>query len=438
MTLAAGIWLEGVNFAIGSGLAAGRAVAGRPRRRRHARPGAGRLPGRPRVPASCWRTTSGCRRAPALVLSERIQSRYPGLVCDLVEGLFTVTNPEPKPGGIAHGPPGGRRHGVTLPGPGGRHVQGHEDLPVSRDRSPARPAGPHLLRRPDGHRRVPGGRPGPHRRRLRHLPVVHHRACVTACPANLFAPTADGGILFNYEECFECGTCYMVCNHDGGHHLDLPRRRPRCRLPPRMRPVATRLTAPRWRGRLRRPGRPPPGRRPPDGALVRRPAPRRPVRPGRGRRRARLPHRRGLGRAGDGGHGRAALGTGGAGRGGRPGRRRRRLVDGAPTPVAELVQDEHVLARALAAACGPPGRRGGRLRRPVTRPGTGALPAFLAHELAAAQALGLVTLTTDGHRLAAERRLDGGWRERLTVPCPAVCSVEAAGVRLRRAPSGRC
>ena len=41
------------------------------------------------------------------------------------------------------------------------------------------------------------------------------QACVTACPANLFAPTADGGILFNYEECFECGTCYMVCNEEG-------------------------------------------------------------------------------------------------------------------------------------------------------------------------------------------------------------------------------
>jgi ferredoxin like protein len=41
------------------------------------------------------------------------------------------------------------------------------------------------------------------------------KACVTACPANLFAPTADGGVLFNYEECFECGTCYMVCNHEG-------------------------------------------------------------------------------------------------------------------------------------------------------------------------------------------------------------------------------
>jgi ferredoxin like protein len=41
------------------------------------------------------------------------------------------------------------------------------------------------------------------------------KACVTACPANLFAPTSDGGILFNYEQSFECGTCYLVCNEEG-------------------------------------------------------------------------------------------------------------------------------------------------------------------------------------------------------------------------------
>jgi ferredoxin like protein len=38
---------------------------------------------------------------------------------------------------------------------------------------------------------------------------------VVACPANLFVPTSDGGILFNYEQCFECGTCYLVCNSEG-------------------------------------------------------------------------------------------------------------------------------------------------------------------------------------------------------------------------------
>ena len=31
----------------------------------------------------------------------------------------------------------------------------------------------------------------------------------------LFVPTSDGGILFNYEQCFECGTCYLVCNEEG-------------------------------------------------------------------------------------------------------------------------------------------------------------------------------------------------------------------------------
>ena len=52
------------------------------------------------------------------------------------------------------------------------------------------------------------------------------KACVYACPADLFVPTSDGGILFNYEHCFECGTCYQVCDGpgaitwtypDGGH-----------------------------------------------------------------------------------------------------------------------------------------------------------------------------------------------------------------------------
>lgn len=101
----------------------------------------------------------------------------------------------------------------------------------------------------------------------------------------------------------------------------------------------------------------------------------------------------------------------------------------------ELADDERALARTLLAAIrsfGPPdlvlcGDRS------VDR-GTGALPAYLAHELGSAQALGLVALETDGpDSLLVERRLDGGWRERLRVGLPAVCSVEGAGVRLRRA-----
>jgi electron transfer flavoprotein beta subunit len=101
----------------------------------------------------------------------------------------------------------------------------------------------------------------------------------------------------------------------------------------------------------------------------------------------------------------------------------------------ELAGDEQASARAAAVAlvafgspdlvlCGD---------RSADR-GTGAFPAFLAHELGVAQALGLVRLASGENRtLLAERRLDGGWRERLSVPLPAVCSVEAAGTRLRRA-----
>jgi ferredoxin like protein len=31
----------------------------------------------------------------------------------------------------------------------------------------------------------------------------------------LFVTTSDGGVLFNYEQCFECGTCYLVCDTAG-------------------------------------------------------------------------------------------------------------------------------------------------------------------------------------------------------------------------------
>jgi ferredoxin like protein len=41
------------------------------------------------------------------------------------------------------------------------------------------------------------------------------KACVTACPADLFVPVSDGGIVFNYEQCFECGTCYLACGTAG-------------------------------------------------------------------------------------------------------------------------------------------------------------------------------------------------------------------------------
>jgi electron transfer flavoprotein beta subunit len=67
--------------------------------------------------------------------------------------------------------------------------------------------------------------------------------------------------------------------------------------------------------------------------------------------------------------------------------------------------------------------------------GSGSVPSFLAHELDAAQALGLTGLTPEGAGvLVGWRRLDSGRRERLRVSAPAVISVEPGAARLRRAP----
>lgn len=71
--------------------------------------------------------------------------------------------------------------------------------------------------------------------------------------------------------------------------------------------------------------------------------------------------------------------------------------------------------------------------------GTGAVPAFIAADLRFAQALGLVGVETDVQdekgrlTIRAIRRLDGGRREMLDVPLPAVMSVEGAAAKLRRA-----
>jgi electron transfer flavoprotein-quinone oxidoreductase len=96
LTLAAGIWLEGVNFAIGSGLAAGTAAAQAIARGDVSRRGLSSY--RRELEGSfVLQDHKRLRHAPDLVFSPRVQQRYPGLVADVVEGLFTVTNPTAKP-----------------------------------------------------------------------------------------------------------------------------------------------------------------------------------------------------------------------------------------------------------------------------------------------------------------------------------------------------
>ena len=97
LCLAAGIWLEGVNFAMASGMYAGEAAADALRR---GDTSAGGLSGYERRLTSTFvlRDHRKLRRAPALVLSDRVQHKYPELVANVVERMFRVDNPHAKPG----------------------------------------------------------------------------------------------------------------------------------------------------------------------------------------------------------------------------------------------------------------------------------------------------------------------------------------------------
>jgi len=95
MCLAAGIWLEGMNYAIGSGIAAAEtaneALARGDFSERALEGYQSRL-GQGYVLQDFRRFQA----VPDLLTSERMQFRYPGLVCDFAERMFTVENPRPK------------------------------------------------------------------------------------------------------------------------------------------------------------------------------------------------------------------------------------------------------------------------------------------------------------------------------------------------------
>jgi electron transfer flavoprotein-quinone oxidoreductase len=97
MCLAAGIWLEGVNFAMASGMYAAQAAD---EALRAGDTSAARLSGYERRLGDTFvlRDHRKLRRAPSLVLSDRVQHLYPEMIANTVERMFRVDNPAPKPG----------------------------------------------------------------------------------------------------------------------------------------------------------------------------------------------------------------------------------------------------------------------------------------------------------------------------------------------------
>ncbi len=97
MCLAAGIWLEGVNFAMASGIYAGEAAA---EALSAGNVDADGLSGYERRLNDTFvlQDHRKLRLAPSLVLSDRVQHRYPEMIANTVERMFRVDNPAPKPG----------------------------------------------------------------------------------------------------------------------------------------------------------------------------------------------------------------------------------------------------------------------------------------------------------------------------------------------------
>ena len=99
MCLAAGLWLEGVNYAMGSGMAAADAAVKALRAHDFS---AQHLRAYQTALDASWiiQDHRKVRRAARFLLSERVQDRYPRVACDFFEQLYTVENPRPKQGAV--------------------------------------------------------------------------------------------------------------------------------------------------------------------------------------------------------------------------------------------------------------------------------------------------------------------------------------------------
>ncbi len=97
LTLAAGVWLEGVNFAMASGMYAARTAAAALDRGDVSEAG---LSGYRKLLESTFvlQDHKKLKAVPKLVLADRVQHQYPAMVANIVERMFRVDNPDPKPG----------------------------------------------------------------------------------------------------------------------------------------------------------------------------------------------------------------------------------------------------------------------------------------------------------------------------------------------------
>ncbi len=113
LCLAAGVWLEGVNYAIGSGAAAAETAIESLRRGDQS---ADALAGYVQRLEDTFvlKNHRKLRHSQHLVLGDLAQHKMPKVVCDVAESMFTVTDPQPKTGLVRVALRSVRRNGVKL------------------------------------------------------------------------------------------------------------------------------------------------------------------------------------------------------------------------------------------------------------------------------------------------------------------------------------
>lgn len=111
--LAAGIWLEGVNYAIGSGIAAAETAVEALRSGDHTTAGLAGYVQR-LEDTFVLKNHRKLRHVQHLVLGDLAQQKLPTILCGMAEGMFTVSDPEPKAGLLRLARRGLSAHGVKV------------------------------------------------------------------------------------------------------------------------------------------------------------------------------------------------------------------------------------------------------------------------------------------------------------------------------------
>ncbi len=193
LVIGTGLILEGANLAIASGVEAARTIIKAKERGDFSAATLAEYEGSMKT-SFVMKDFNTFGKAPHFLENERIYSTYPDLACEFAHKLFSSDG---KPRRLSS--PALKRiyEGQGLPMAGSRRSDSREARAMKIEDKLA--VNKYDIDR-DSHITI-------HEDVCRSCP---DQPCLSACPAGCFS-LVDGGILFSFEGCLECGSCRIVC-----------------------------------------------------------------------------------------------------------------------------------------------------------------------------------------------------------------------------------